>query len=250
MAQIDLKLGKLQPKKDERTLKLSNYIKFEDLPDLPVEFHYSQNIANWGMMGNNTIGDCTIAAAGHSIMSWTDDNNDLFIPPTHQIIEAYSAISGYNPSTLANDNGATCIDALNYWRRKGVAGHKIGAYMSFDDKWSKEIQYALYLFGVVYIGLQLPISAQNQPDRWFVGPNLQGVNEPGSWGGHCVAIVGYSPTGLDVITWGKRITMSWNFWYCYVDESYAIVSNDFLSNGIAPNGFKLQTLNNDLNNLK
>ena len=51
-------------------------------------------------------------------------------PSDKQVVAAYSAITGYNPSTGANDNGAVEIDVLNYWRQTGIAGHKIGAYVA------------------------------------------------------------------------------------------------------------------------
>ena len=111
---------------------------------------------------------------------------------------------------------------------------------------SHEVEYALYLFGFIYIGAALPISCQSQQDKWFVGPNLTGVNEPDSWGGHCVIIVGFDKDGLDVITWGQRIRMTWNWWYCYVTEAYAVISPDFFTNGVAPNGFDLTTLEKDI----
>jgi len=40
--------------------------------------------------------------------------------------------------------------------------------------------------------------------------------------------------------------MTWAFWERYVDESYAIISPDFLDAGKAPNGFDLAALRRDL----
>ena len=59
------------------------------------------------MMDNDQIGDCTCAAAGHLIMEWTANAQSKMVTPTDkQIVAAYSAITGYNPTTGANDNGA------------------------------------------------------------------------------------------------------------------------------------------------
>src|SRR3984885_3248276 len=103
-----MKLGKALPVHDPRTLLLANYIDTAALPPVPAVFAYAKNIGAtaWGMMANDKIGDCTCAAAGHLIMEWTDDNGKMVTPATKQIIAAYSAITGYDPKTGLNDNGA------------------------------------------------------------------------------------------------------------------------------------------------
>lgn len=245
-----VKLGKLPKKEDKRTFKLAKYLNTNAFPPLPPSVSYADNITNWGMMGNDTIGDCTTAAAGHALMNWTDLNSKLFIPTENQIVQAYSAITGYVPGDESTDNGAACLDVLNYWKSTGIANHKIGAFAEVNNFNSKEVEYSIYLFGTIYIGIALPVSAQNQQSQWSVGPNLQGNNAPGSWGGHCVIATGFDKTGFDIITWGERIRMTWNFWYCYVQEAYVILSPDFVAgSNQAPNGFNLKQLQQDLSNL-
>lgn len=81
------------------------------------------------MMANQQIGDC--AAASHLIMEWTANAKKKMVTPTdRQIVAAYSAITGDNPATGANDNGATEIDVLKYWRQSGIANDKIGTYVA------------------------------------------------------------------------------------------------------------------------
>jgi hypothetical protein len=66
-------LGKKKPVEDSRTLKLGNYLDNTSLPDIPEKFIWNSNVKEWGMMKNDQIGDCTIAAAGHLIMGWNND---------------------------------------------------------------------------------------------------------------------------------------------------------------------------------
>jgi hypothetical protein len=49
------------------------------------------------MMGNDKVGDCTCAAAGHLVMDWTANTGKEVVPSSQQIVAAYSAITGYNP---------------------------------------------------------------------------------------------------------------------------------------------------------
>lgn len=163
------------------------------------------------------------------------------------IVKAYSAVSGYNPSTGLNDNGAACLDVLNYWRNTGIAGHKIAAYAKIDVKNIPHIQAAIYLFGGIYTGFSLPLSAQNQA-IWDVPPTgagSVGSGAPGSWGGHCIPLLSYTQGGFQCITWGEKKQMTLNFFIAYCSEAYAIISPDFVGQK-TPSGFDLVTLQKDL----
>ncbi|BAU54003.1 hypothetical protein [Mucilaginibacter gotjawali] len=244
----NMKLGKSPAVHDPRTLLMANYLTPDALPPTPAKYVYAKNIpANgWGMMVNDKIGDCTCAAAGHLIMEWTDDNGALFTPSDQDIVNAYSAITGYNPVTGKNDNGAVETNVLNYWRKNGIAGHKIMAYASLEPKNESHIKLGTFLFGGCYIGVSLPLTAQTQK-VWSVPPGgAAGRGAPGSWGGHAVCVVGYDSHGLTVITWGATKKMTWSFWNAYCDEAYVLISTDFAAGKTAPSGFDLAALQADL----
>jgi hypothetical protein len=208
------------------------------------------------MMENDQLGDCTCAAAGHLIMEWTANAGKKMVTPTDkQIVAAYSAITGYNPATGANDNGAVEIDVLNYWRQSGIAKHKIGAYVALEPSNHIHIMDSVYIFEGCYIGLQLPVSAQAQVQNhqpWSVPPGgPTGDGKPGSWGGHAVPVVAYDARGVTVVTWGALQAMTWSFWEAYCDEAFAIISTDYLDDKQeSPAGFNMQQLQSDLADLK
>ena len=250
-----LKLGKLTARHDPRALLLATYLTGA-LPAPPATCDVSTKVSNWGMMDNDQVGDCTCAAAGHLIMEWTANaGKKMATPSDKQIIAAYSAITGYNPTTGANDNGANEVDVLNYWRQTGIAGHKIAAYMSLEPSNQTHIMDSVFLFEGCYIGLALPISAQAQTQNhqpWSVPPSgTSGDGKPGSWGGHAVPVVAYDSRGVTVVTWGALQQMTWSFWDTYCDEAYAILSHDmFNGKKTTPAGFSLQQLQEDLADLK
>lgn len=250
-----LKLGKQTARHDPRTLLLASYVT-PSLPTPPASFDLTTKIKSWGMMENDQIGDCTCAAAGHLLMEWTANaGKKTFTPTDKQVVAAYSAITGYNPTTGANDNGAVEIDVLNYWRQSGIAGHKIGAYVALEPANHNHIMDSVYIFEGCYIGLQLPISAQAQTQNhnvWSVPPGgPTGDGKPGSWGGHAVPVVAYDSRGVTVVTWGDLQRMTWSFWETYCEEAYAILSNDYLTKKkTSPQGFKLNQLEADLHDLK
>lgn len=256
---LKLKLGKSPARHDPRTLLFATYAT-PALPAPPPQLDLATAVKSaWGMMDNDQIGDCTCAAAGHMIMDWTASaQSKMFTPTDQQIVAAYSAITGYNPVTGANDNGAQEIDVLNYWRQQGIAGHKIQAFMALEPSNHTHVMDGVWIFGGSYIGLQLPKTAQAQTSNhqvWSVPPGgPHGDGAPGSWGGHAVPVVAYDARSLTVVTWGALQTMTWSFWAAYCDEAYAIISADYLEqkNGqtVAPNGFNLQQLQQDLADLK
>ena len=233
---MKLKLGKLVARHDPRTL-LASYS--AGLPTPPASVDLSGKVKAWGMMDNDQIGDCTCAAAGHLIMEWTANAaKNMFTPSDQQIVSAYSAITGYNPGTGANDNGAVEIDVLNYWRQTGIAAHKIGAYVALEPANHTHIMDSVYIFEGCYIGMQLPTSAT-------------GEGKPGSWGGHAVPVIAYDIRGITCVTWGALQQMTWSFWEAYCEEAYAVVSADYLTRKkTTPQGFNLQQLQADLQDLK
>jgi len=251
-----LKLGKQPVRHDPRTLLFASYLT-PALPTPPATFDLTKKVgASWGMMANDQIGDCTCAAAGHLIMEWTANAGKKMVTPTDkQIIAAYSSITGYNPVTGANDNGAQEVDVLNYWRQTGIANDKIGAYVALEPANHTHIMDSVYIFEGCYIGLRLPKSAQAQTQNhqpWSVPPGgPTGDGAPGSWGGHAVPVVAYDARSITVVTWGALQTMTWGFWAAYCEEAYAILSTDYITGKkTTPQGFNLQQLQTDLADLK
>jgi len=242
-----MKLGKQTARHDPRTLQLGNYLRLETLPPPPPTADWSDRVQGWGMMRNDAIGDCTCAAAGHLIMEWTANAGKEIVPSDADIVKAYSAITGYDPATGKNDNGAVEIDVLNYWRSTGIAGHKIFAYAALEPGNHDHVRDAVWLFGDCYIGLSLPVTAQKQT-VWTVPPGGPvGPGAPGSWGGHAVPVIAYDAAGLVVVTWGALKRMTWSFWAAYCDEAYAVFSADWMNaKKVSPDHLDMATLEHDL----
>ena len=67
------------------------------------------------------VGNCTVAGFYHMLMtqrSVAQAGNPLVVT-TEQALADYSAITGYDPTTGANDNGAYCSDVLAFYLAKG-----------------------------------------------------------------------------------------------------------------------------------
>lgn len=240
------KLGKLERRKDPRTLRLATYLDTA-LPAPPAHADWISHVPSWPMYDNDRIGCCTIATAAHLVQSWTQYAvDDDWMIPQNAVTAAYSAVSGYNPVTGDNDNGAVVMDVLRYWRTAGIGGRKILAYVQVNTRDLREVRQAIHMFGGVYIGAMLPLAAQGQVGSlWQPTTGPQG--RAGSWGGHAISVSAYTPKTLTCITWGAAQDMTWGWWRRYVDEAYAIVSVDQINRrGLNPNGMDVTALLADL----
>lgn len=248
----NLLLGMLPPRPDQiqRRLKFARYVLPSILPPPPQQASWSTKATQpWGEMLNTRVGDCTCAAVGHAIQVWTANNGPEVTISDQNILSLYSNVSGYDPNTGANDNGAVIQTVLNYVRHNGLDGHRIGAYVFVDPTSQEEVQQASFLFGGLYLGVNLPRSAQSQ-QVWSVPKHLH-INlpqwRPNGWGGHAIFNPDFDQVGLTCITWGEKKKMTWDWFKVYCTECYAIISPDWVTGATpAPNGFDFEALNNDL----
>jgi hypothetical protein len=236
-------LGKGPVKTDVRTLLLARYVDRTALPQPPASVDLTSGVAEWPMYANDTVGDCTCAAAGHMIEAWTEAaRHDATVISEGQVLAAFDNVKQQGAD---GEWGAVELDVLNYWRKTGIGHHRIKAFARVSTYDHALVRTGTYLFGGVYIGLQLPLSAQQQ-SVWDWTGELTGPSEPGSWGGHAVDVVAYDADSLTVVTWGKLKQMTWAFWDRYCDEAYCLISSDFLNNGKTASGLDLKSLLADL----
>ncbi len=246
----NVKLGKKIKKTDPRTLQFSRYMAKLPLPPPPGEVSWIMKVPKWPMHLNDELGDCTVAAAAHMIEQWSfyAQGSEILVPDP-AVLQAYMDVSGYIPGHPETDNGAFMLDVLNYWRKTGIGGHRITAFVEVNPQSDEEIQWAIQLFGNVYTGIAMPRSAMGQ-NSWTVadGGIYTEDGKPWSWGGHCVGTMAGSPITRSVVSWGDRYKMSQNFWRDYVDEAYAVVGPEWInrSNGQSPSGFNMNMLLEDL----
>jgi hypothetical protein len=243
-----MKLGRKAIKTDSRTLMLGKYLT-SSLKPPPAKADWTKGITSWGMMMNDSLGDCTIAGAGHAVQVWTANSSKMVTVPDSTIESFYEKWDGYVPGDPSTDNGGVELDVLNDWKKNGFAGTALTAFA--DPKASNlvQVRQSIALFGGVYIGLGLPITAQKQ-DIWDVVPNGGAKAKPRSWGGHCVFVPKYDQKSFTCITWGQPKVMTVAFWKKYCDEAHTLLSPAWISAKGAPSGFNLAQLTADLGMIK
>jgi hypothetical protein len=217
--------GKLAPRHDSRTFMLAALLAAAALPTPPSALTYKDKVHPWPMFGNDKLGDCTIAAAGHIIQLDAKLEGKTAHPAETTIERVYAHLS-------PNDQGCVMLDVLNYWRKSGIGGHHLHAFAALDLKSTDHIKLSVMMFGGVYLGVGLPLTAQAQTGPGLVwdvpAGGLHGDGAPNTWGGHAINAVGYDSDGVDVVTWGQLQRVSWAFLRAYGDEAYAPLTQDWM----------------------
>lgn len=238
-----MKLGKLPAKRTAMPL-LSAYARPELMPALSAD--WSQKCtAPWGMMLNDRLSCCTIAALGHAVQTWTANAGPNEFTPSDQSIEAdYEIICEYDPKRPETDRGGVMADVLDSCHHDGLWGCSLDGYGTLRPGIRRDIKLAIQFFGGAYLGLELPVSAQTQ-EIWdhIEGPNALA----GGWGGHAVWAVAYDPDGITVVTWGQLKRMTWPFFDFYCSEGYALLSRAWLTAAwTSPSGVNWESLIDDM----
>jgi hypothetical protein len=243
-----LRFGKHSRKTDFRTLRFKNYVTKALAPppasaDILGEVLKNVNAKPgdvptlFPMDGNDTYGDCTIAAVAHAITMYDGlANAHPVVMSTKSVEKVYFKLTG------GQDTGLNELDVLNHWQSNMVAREKILAFASIDPKNHDHIKQAMNLFGGVYLGFQVQQAClddfnANPRRAWTPGPL---TNE-----GHAVYAVGYDDKTVTVLTWGDTQQGTWDWWDECVDEAYAILPPDAKK----WDGFNIDQLKADLDDV-
>ena len=242
-----MKLGRKAVKTDSRTLKLGKYLTAA-LPPPPPSADWTKGTTAWGMMLNDSLGDCTIAGCAHAIQVWTLNTATIYTMPERGR-RGLLGLGRLCARRSLHRPGRHRVDVLNDWK-KNVRGffkqHPLLAFADAAVTNQTEVKQAINLFGGLYIGLNVPnyIMGDTTPQVWDVPQPGQDATIDG---GHCVWCVGYDPQGVTFISWGALYKMTWAFWSKFVDEAHALLGKNWLdAKSVDPQGFNLAQLEADL----
>jgi len=238
------RFGKHPPMVDYRTLRFKNYLKSSIAPP-PATYNVLKTSVYpklkmtdptklFPMDGNDTLGDCTIAALAHAITVYRGMIAKKTILAKQAVVKLYMHLTG------GVDSGLNELTVLNYWRKNPVSGDAIITYVAIDPKNHTHVQQAIHLFGGVYLGFQVQQNCVQEFDAhqpWTPGPLTTD--------GHAVYAVGYDQNDVTVLTWGNTQQGTWAWWDECVDEAYAIIPPEAKKPGFAP-GFNFAQLKADL----
>jgi hypothetical protein len=225
---VTVKLGKKSPQADHRIMRMSKVS--SQLPAPPADTNWYAEIANWYMLGNDTVGDCVEAAVLHCIEQFSTYSGQPLIPDEAEAMSFYEAATGYTPTNSATDQGSYVLGnggVIEFWNTKGVTCggklNKVQSFLQIVHKNVTEWQQGIFLFGGMLTGVQLPeviVSGDTVPSVWqdFSGPVA---------GGHEIWINGYETLNsgryYDLVSWGQQYKATEEFLLHVIDEAVVVV---------------------------
>lgn len=229
----------------------------------PAAANWDRKVSAFGMLGNDSWGDCALAAQSHSLQTWTANAGTELVPTEADTLRAYSEVTGFNPHAgppgqNPTDQGTVMQDALNWWRKTGmpvttptgIARHRIYAFAEVDHRSPAEVEAAVALFGEILLGIDFPASAMdafNADEPWDVWEDDGGIE-----GGHAICAARYAAASRRwwVVTWGREQEVTQAFLDKYLEEAWVAVAPEWIAaNGTTPSGLDLASLGEEFTRL-
>ena len=240
------KLGRKPKSGHDKLPKFENFLSAKygseapPLPPIPSAIDWGGKITNWGMMENDQVGDCVLAAIGHADMVYTSNASTLITPSDDDILGAYSDITGYVYGNKDTDHGTNLVEAMNYWQSKGLGGRKIVSYVAANPDNIEHVKAAIALFGSIIVGVDLPDDAEATFEAGNPWTNAANRNYEG---GHGMEAHGYDENFIYLTTWGRVQRATWGWMLAFCNETLVPISADwFNAVGYSPNGFNMAQL--------
>jgi hypothetical protein len=249
---MELKFGRKAPHPTwtHPRVVLDNYINFGTVLPAPTpQVDRQSKVPVWPMYLNDQLGDCTEACKAHMIQAWSAYGLGTEIEVTdNQVLSWYERDGGYVPGEPWTDQGCVIQDVLANWKADDAAVCPITEYAQLKNFYvTANLKEALYLFGSVYFGFNVPQSAM---DQFNAGQPWTYVGDNNIIGGHAVPLQEVYQPGVNdmftVVTWGRTQRMSQKFMRTYMEEAWVAISPDwFNSSGVDTNGFDMAQLQAD-----
>ena len=247
------KLGKRPARHRLDTVALSDFLPAATAwPAVkPRGWEYAKGIV-LNMLGNDVRGNCAIVAAMNFAMVQTANTGNPLTPTTALALQAYSAITGFDPSqdqpdgSNPTDQGTDVQNQLfPYWRTTGIPMlnkngkevlHTILGTAALDLSSVAQQRWAVDVFGGTMMGFSCPEAIVGNVTNW---------NDPSgsSAGGHEVYLPGQGADGWHAFSWAASIPGTWRFSMALADEIDVVVTPFWLNaQGESPSEFNLNGL--------
>lgn len=248
------KLGRAPRTHNPAIPHLSALLAGLDLPPPPVSQDWTLGMPeDLGMMLNDKLNCCSIAAFYHALQVWSFNAGGTMESEPDASVEAlYCAVSGYKPT--AAPPGPICNEqqVLTHIHKTGAPTgkglNKLAAFIEVDTRNVDDIKRVIADCGIAYVGIKIPkyLYTNPMPPIWDVQTEN---DEP--IGAHAVILAGYDAQGAKVISFGQIYTMTWAFFTKYADEAYALADPAWIAaKGTTPGGLDLAALEKQMKALK
>lgn len=248
------KLGRQKRVFNAKIPHMSAILASRKFPMPPASVDWTKGVTEYSTMLNTELGCCTISAIFHSIQIWSLNSSEEITESDKSVLSLYEEACGYSPDDSSSDQGGIEQNVLKYCCNTGVplddgTREKFLGFAEVDTRNINDIKTTIAEFGICYLGVEIPQGiwdeSGNPKTVW------DGSGDSEIVGGHAIAACKYDETGVTVISWGSLYLLTWEFFSKYVDEAYAIISQDWInSQNKTPLGLTKEELENLMNTVK
>lgn len=232
-------LGCLPPHPEDRSKRVSFLSVFgPNMPEPEQSRDWTDGEKKRPDFGNDTVGNCTIAAVANIIIGAMKQSfGKDWYPTTGDVLSLYYKLTG------GKDTGLVIEDVLRHVMSHGAFGHHFIGTAAIAPGDVLNIKRAIDWFGSVDLGVALP-AAWKEMDSWTMDGYfpLHPMWKPNSWGGHCVCSEKYDKDFLYVWTWGHLVEVSWDAVRSYFDTADAVLTASWIRRGRSPANLDLSVL--------
>lgn len=245
-----MKFGRMPRGRDPRVPHLSALIAGLKLPPAP-DVDYTGGLSNFGVMLNDRLGDCPSAAFYHSKQTMSYASTGVMVTePDSCVLDLYERACGYNPGNPLTDQGGSEQVVLTYLSAFGAllsngSREKLLGFVEVDPRNIDDVFRTVFDCGGVYTGFIVPQWLADAVQNDDALPPVWKEIGPASSESHAIWCPGFRRADgvIRFISWGDVYDMSVEFWAAFVDESYGLLSNDWIKNtGRTPAGMTMQQL--------
>jgi hypothetical protein len=211
------------------------------LPKPPAEIPVPV-FANWGLLGNQSYGDCGVAGLQHGLETdaTVTQEKEKWWPSEQQAIDYYLKYTG------GQDDGVVLSAYLAYVRQNGYYGKTVAAYAPVAVNDIVTLQTAVYLFDFAYAGItvydgMMNAFSENETSCIWDTSQLDAVD-----GGHCIPIIAWDNQYLFAVTWGQVVRITYPCWHRIASEAWAVVTGELLERHGDGRGINIKALETDL----
>src|SRR5262245_4549356 len=226
-----MKLGKQPYEQDPRTLALVEYLS----PELaiPAKFDFDKNRAEFplSMMGNDKWNNSVIVGQANHLLriARIEERRTLSIT-AREVNDRYKKLSGAATPGDDWDTGITVLRGLRDWRagigwRLGDYAYSITAFGELDPHDEEQLRDGIFAFHGIQLGFWLPRAVQFMEHVWNYDGQKGEEWKPGSWGGQLAYAKAFTPSYIEIISWGQRFQVMNNFIDRYCDEAWAVIDS-------------------------
>lgn len=220
-----IKLGRAPAKSDPRTPSILKMLTLA-APKVTVpssKIRTTKFHGDWLMLNNDKFGDCEFAEWAHALMLLSAVEGKPWSTTGQDVSDAYFKYTG------GQDSGSNMLECANLrlknkWANFGAP--VADAYVGIDlgARMMSAVKASIYVLGNAALGVGLPLALQKTPYDWTHVPSASERSrpewQPGGWGGHAVTALDYDHNNVYIISWGKRVPVSWGMLAFILDEAY------------------------------